>query len=50
MTRLAVVYGGPSAEAAVSKVSADAVFRAPADDYTRLLLAAASRGYANLPA
>jgi len=26
--RLAVVYGGPSAEAAVSKVSADAVFRA----------------------
>lgn len=28
MTRLAVVYGGPSAEAAVSKVSADAVFRA----------------------
>jgi len=28
MTRLAVVYGGPSAEAAVSKVSAEAVFRA----------------------
>lgn len=28
MTRLAVVYGGPSAEAAVSKVSADSVFRA----------------------
>lgn len=28
MTRLAVVYGGPSAEAAVSKVSADAVVRA----------------------
>jgi peptide/nickel transport system ATP-binding protein len=27
----------------------EAVFRAPADDYTRLLLAAASRGYANLP-
>lgn len=28
MTRVAVVYGGPSAEAAVSKVSADAVARA----------------------
>ena len=27
----------------------DAVFREPADDYTRMLLAAASRGYANLP-
>jgi peptide/nickel transport system ATP-binding protein len=27
----------------------DTVFREPADDYTRLLLAAASRGYANLP-
>jgi peptide/nickel transport system ATP-binding protein len=26
-----------------------AVFRAPADDYTRLLVDAASRGYANLP-
>ena len=27
----------------------DTVFRSPADDYTRMLLAAASRGYANLP-
>jgi ABC-type microcin C transport system duplicated ATPase subunit YejF len=27
----------------------DDVFRAPADDYTRLLLTASSRGYANLP-
>ena len=26
-----------------------AVFRAPADDYTRLLIDAASRGYGNLP-
>ncbi len=26
-----------------------AIFRAPADDYTRLLIDAASRGYANLP-
>jgi peptide/nickel transport system ATP-binding protein len=45
-SRVVVLRGGVVREAGETA----AVFRAPADDYTRLLLAAASRGYANLPA
>jgi peptide/nickel transport system ATP-binding protein len=44
-SRVIVLRDGTVREAGAT----DAVFRAPADDYTRLLLAAASRGYANLP-
>jgi peptide/nickel transport system ATP-binding protein len=44
-SRVVVLRDGTVREAG----DTDTVFRAPADDYTRLLLAAASRGYANLP-
>jgi ABC-type microcin C transport system duplicated ATPase subunit YejF len=44
-SRVVVMRDGSVREAGET----DAVFRAPADDYTRMLLAAASRGYANLP-
>ena len=44
-SRVVVMRDGAVREAG----DTDAVFRAPADDYTRMLLAAASRGYANLP-
>ena len=45
-SRVVVLRDGTVREAGAT----DDVFRAPSDDYTRLLLAAASRGYANLPA
>jgi peptide/nickel transport system ATP-binding protein len=45
-SRVVVLRDGTVREAG----DTDDVFRAPSDDYTRLLLAAASRGYANLPA
>jgi peptide/nickel transport system ATP-binding protein len=44
-SRVVVLRDGRVREAGATQ----AVFRAPADDYTRLLIAAASRGYANLP-
>jgi peptide/nickel transport system ATP-binding protein len=44
-SRVVVMRDGAVREAG----DTDAVFRAPADEYTRMLLAAASRGYANLP-
>jgi len=43
--RVVVMRDGRVCEAGTT----DEVFRAPADGYTRMLLAAASRGYANLP-
>jgi peptide/nickel transport system ATP-binding protein len=43
--RVVVLRDGAVCEAG----STQAVFRAPADDYTRLLIDAASRGYGNLP-
>ncbi len=44
-SRVVVLRDGTIREAG----STDAVFRQPADDYTRLLIRAASRAYANLP-
>ncbi len=44
-SRIVVLRDGTVREAGATQ----AVFREPADDYTRLLIAAASRGYANLP-
>jgi peptide/nickel transport system ATP-binding protein len=44
-SRVVVLRDGTVREAG----GTDEVFRAPSDDYTRMLLAAASRGYANLP-
>ncbi len=43
--RVVVLRDGTVREAGATQ----AVFHRPADDYTRLLIAAASRGYANLP-
>jgi peptide/nickel transport system ATP-binding protein len=43
--RVVVLRDGTVREAGATQ----AVFRRPADDYTRLLIAAATRGYANLP-